>query len=80
MNRINNLKLDNTEINSGAQTIKYKIFGEENAVFNLHIKDNSSPNKFYNFKFWFNFFKWAVFSRKSTTPGYTSVWLLQLEL
>ena len=49
MNRINNLKLDNAEINSSAQTIKYKIFGEENAVFNLHIKDNSSPNKFYNF-------------------------------
>lgn len=50
MKKITNITLNKSTIPSTASFVKYKVFGEPEAVFNFYIKDSSSPNKFYNFK------------------------------
>ena len=50
MKKITNITLNKSTIPSSASFVKYKVFGEPEAVFNFYIKDSSSPNKFYNFK------------------------------
>ena len=50
MKNITNLTLNKTSLSSSANIINYKVFGEEGAVFSVQVKDNSSPNKFYNFE------------------------------
>jgi hypothetical protein len=50
MKNINSFKILNRTIDSGAQTIECFVTGDIDSHCHLHIFDNSSPTKFYNFK------------------------------
>jgi len=50
MKKINSLSINKSSLPSSATKLSYSITGEQGAVFSLQIKDNSSPNKFYNFE------------------------------
>ena len=48
--RLTSITLNKDILKSSIDTVGYTITGQEQAVFNLQIKDSSTPNKFYNFK------------------------------
>ena len=48
--QLTSITLNKSILKSSIDTISYSITGQEEAVFNLQIKDSSTPNKFYNFK------------------------------
>jgi len=50
MNNINSFKISNRKIDSGLQVVECSISGDIGSYCHLHIFDNSSPTKFYNFK------------------------------
>ena len=48
--QLTSITLNKSILKSSIDTVGYSITGQEQAVFNLQIKDSSTPNKFYNFK------------------------------
>ena len=48
--KLTSITLNKNVLKSSIDTVGYTITGETGAVFNLQIKDSSTPNKFYNFK------------------------------
>tara|TARA_R100000234_G_scaffold103798_1_gene73388 strand:+ start:5073 stop:6374 length:1302 start_codon:yes stop_codon:yes gene_type:complete len=50
MKYIRSFQINKTTINSAANTVSFNVQGDPGAVFSLQIKDNSTPNKFFNFK------------------------------
>lgn len=48
--KLTSITLNKSVVKSSIDTVGYTITGETGAVFNLQIKDSSTPNKFYNFK------------------------------
>ena len=48
--KLTSITLNKSIVKSSIDTVGYTITGETGAVFNLQIKDSSTPNKFYNFK------------------------------
>ena len=48
--QLTSITLSKDILKSSIDTVGYTITGQEQAVFNLQIKDSSTPNKFYNFK------------------------------
>ena len=48
--QLTSITLNKDILKSSIDTVGYTITGQEQAVFNLQIKDSSTPNKFYNFK------------------------------
>lgn len=50
MKNINSFKISNRKIDSGLQVVECSISGDIASYCHLHIFDNSSPTKFYNFK------------------------------
>tara|TARA_R100001480_G_scaffold76786_2_gene86918 strand:- start:1650 stop:2948 length:1299 start_codon:yes stop_codon:yes gene_type:complete len=50
MNYIRSFQINKTTINSAANTVSFNVQGDPDAIFSLQIKDNSTPNKFFNFK------------------------------
>tara|TARA_Y100000356_G_scaffold31128_1_gene22868 strand:- start:47 stop:448 length:402 start_codon:yes stop_codon:yes gene_type:complete len=49
MKKITGFTVDASTLKTSATKLTYRIDGEQDAVFSLQIKDNSTPNKFYNF-------------------------------
>tara|TARA_R110000824_G_scaffold7500_5_gene33459 strand:+ start:424 stop:1707 length:1284 start_codon:yes stop_codon:yes gene_type:complete len=49
MKKIKSFSINKNTLPSSTTRVGYNITGEQGAVFSLQIKDNSSPNKFYNF-------------------------------
>ena len=49
MKKITGFNTSPVEISSKATAVTVNVLGDNGAMFNLQIKDNSSPNKFYNF-------------------------------
>ena len=50
MKKIYQITLDKQVLPQAGDNLRYNIYGEKDAFFNLQVKDNSSPNKFYNFR------------------------------
>ena len=50
MKKIKNITFSKIFLKNTASTLEYKVRGDAGAVFSLQVKDNSSPNKFYNFQ------------------------------
>ena len=48
--KLTSITLNKSILKSSIDTIGYTINGQDQAVFNLQIKDSSASNKFYNFK------------------------------
>ena len=48
--QLTSITLNKDILKSSIDTVSYTITGQDQAVFNLQIKDSSAPNKFYNFK------------------------------
>ena len=48
--KLRSISLDKTTLSSSVDTVGYTIAGEAGSVYNLQVKDSSTPNKFYNFK------------------------------
>jgi hypothetical protein len=49
MKKITGFSVNPTNISSKINNVTVNVSGDDGAVFSLQIKDNSSPNKFYNF-------------------------------
>lgn len=49
MKKITAFTINNNSLNTSASNLQYRITGDQGAVFSLQVKDNSTPNKFYNF-------------------------------
>ena len=49
MKKITGFTVNANTLKTSATKLTYRIEGEQDAVFSLQVKDNSSPNKFYNF-------------------------------
>jgi hypothetical protein len=49
MKKITGFSINPTNISSKINNVTVNVSGDDGAVFSLQIKDNSSPNKFYNF-------------------------------
>ena len=49
MKKITGFTVDASTLKTSATKLTYRIDGEQDAVFSLQVKDNSTPNKFYNF-------------------------------
>ena len=49
MKKITGFSVNRTNVPSTVSKVIINVAGDNNAVFNLQIKDNSSPSKFYNF-------------------------------
>ena len=49
MKKITRFSTNPTNISSKISNVTVNVSGDDGAVFSLQIKDNSSPNKFYNF-------------------------------
>ena len=50
MKNINSFRVSTRNVDSSAKTIECFVVGEANSYCHLHIFDNSSPTKYYNFK------------------------------
>ena len=50
MKKIKNITLGKRFLKNISSILSYKIEGDVGAIFSLQVKDNSSPNKFYNFQ------------------------------
>ena len=49
MKKIKGFTVNANTLKTSASKLTYLITGEQDAVFSLQVKDNSTPNKFYNF-------------------------------
>jgi len=49
MKKITAFTVNANTLTTSATRLTYRIEGEQDAVFSLQVKDNSTPNKFYNF-------------------------------
>ena len=49
MKKVTGINLQKQILKSSTQFLHYKVSGDKGAIFSLQVKDNSSPNKFYNF-------------------------------
>ena len=49
MKKITGFTINANTLKTSATKLTYLITGEQDAVFSLQVKDNSTPNKFYNF-------------------------------
>jgi len=49
MKKITGFTVNENTLKTSASKLTYLITGEQDAVFSLQVKDNSTPNKFYNF-------------------------------
>ena len=49
MKKITGFTVNANTLTTSETKLTYKIEGEQGAVFSLQVKDNSTPNKFYNF-------------------------------
>ena len=50
MKFITEFNMDTSDMPQAATVRTFNVGGDVGAVFSMHVKDNSSPNKFYNFK------------------------------
>lgn len=49
MKKITGFTVNARTLKTSATKLTYKVNGDQDAVFSLQVKDNSTPNKFYNF-------------------------------